>query len=275
MSEQVLAAIGSLQTQVTCLHGEVAALHGEVSGKADASAVTSLSGRITACEGVVSSLGSPITAQGQAISTLTSRVTGMSNSAVSMDQSGYLTGDKQALQAAEDARCRAESNKCAATATESLDGRYIRSGNYVPGVSGIRLDLKTGSFEVNGGSLAIGGLPSEPQKITVTAGEWAESEMPANAVERYRFIGNKLIEIPCQYRDSAEFSTEDISFDRDGSDVRTRLTYQRMETAEEAKARASRPASSVVVGERGGLTITYGGKVVARLGCWKDDDQPA
>ncbi|RFQ01422.1 hypothetical protein D0O09_15405 [Pseudomonas putida] len=150
----------------------------------------------------------------------------------------------------------------------------LQSSNYVPGVSGVRIDFKTGAIEINGGSVAVGSLPSEPQTITVTAGEWAESDMPANAMERYRFIGDKVMEIPCQYRDSAEFSTEDASFDRDGSDVRIRLTYQRMETAEEAKARALRPADSVVINERGDMTITSGGKVVARLGRWKDDEQP-
>ena len=149
----------------------------------------------------------------------------------------------------------------------------MQSADYVPGVSGIRLNLKIGSIEINSGGVPAGSLPSEPQKITVTTGEWAESDMPANAIERYRFIGDKVMKVPCQYRDSAEFTTEDVSFDRDGSDVRTRLTYRRMETAEEAKARASRPADSVVISERGDVTITSRGRVVARLGCWSDDEE--
>ncbi|MCT8165634.1 MULTISPECIES: hypothetical protein [unclassified Pseudomonas] len=149
----------------------------------------------------------------------------------------------------------------------------MQSADYVPGVRGIRLNLKTGSFEINSGGVPVGSLLSEPQTITVTAGEWADSDMPTNAIERYRFIGDKLMEVPCQYRDSAEFSTEDASFDSDGSDVRTRLTYQRLETAEEAKARASLPADSVVISDRGDVTITSRGRVVVRLGCWNDDEK--
>ncbi|MFV7431007.1 hypothetical protein ACNPNU_05060 [Pseudomonas shirazica] len=155
-----------------------------------------------------------------------------------------------------------------------MEIRELKTIDYVPGVSGIRLDLKTGAVEINGGRLAAGSLPSEPQMITITAGEWAESDMPANAVERYRFIGDQLMAVPDQHRGSAEFSTEDISFDRDGSDVRTTLSYQRLETAEEVAARVSSPADSVVISERGDVTVTSGGRVIARFGCWKEVDQP-
>lgn len=151
----------------------------------------------------------------------------------------------------------------------------MQSVNYVPGISGMRIDFQSGAIEINGGSAAGGGLPSEPQMINVTAGQWSECDLPSNAIEYYKFIGEQVMRIPIEHRDSAEFSTEDISFDRDGSDVRTRLTYQRLETAEEAKARASLPADSVVISERGDATITSRGRVVVRLGCWNDDEQPA
>lgn len=151
----------------------------------------------------------------------------------------------------------------------------MQSVNYVPGISGMRIDFQSGAIEINGGSAAGGGLPSEPQMINVTAGQWSECDLPSNAIDYYKFIGEQVMRIPIEHRDSAEFSTEDISFDRDGSDVRTRLTYQRLETAEEAKARASLPADSVVISERGDATITSRGRVVVRLGCWNDDEQPA
>lgn len=151
--------------------------------------------------------------------------------------------------------------------------RELQTEDYVRGVSGIRLDLKTGAMEINGGRLAAGSLASTPQMVTITVGDWAESDMPANAIERYRFIGDQLMTVPDQYRDSAEFSTEDISFDRDGSDVRTTLSYQRLETAEEVAARVSSPADFVLTSPRGDVTIISGGLVVARLGCWNDDEQ--
>lgn len=113
----------------------------------------------------------------------------------------------------------------------------IQSSNYVPGVSGWKLNTLIGDFEINSSSIAVGSLPSDPQPITITAGGWSDYDLPANAIERYAFIGAELAKIPAECRASAEFTTEDISFDRDGSDYRTTLTYIRQETQEEAKAR--------------------------------------
>lgn len=112
----------------------------------------------------------------------------------------------------------------------------IQSSNYAPGVSGWKLN-PGGDFEINSSNIAVGSLPSDPQPITITAGDWSDYDLPANAIERYAFIGAELAKIPAQCRDSAEFTTEDISFDRDGSDYRTTLTYVRQETQDEAKAR--------------------------------------
>lgn len=60
-------------------------------------------GRVTACEGTV-------TAQGTAVSRLTSRVSDQTNTQASYDRDGYITGEKLARQAAENARCRADSD---------------------------------------------------------------------------------------------------------------------------------------------------------------------
>lgn len=151
----------------------------------------------------------------------------------------------------------------------------MQSTNYVPGASGMRLDLKAGSIEINGVSVGAGSPPSGLQLITVTAGEWSESGLPSNAVERYKFIGDQVMKIPAEYRDSAEFSTEDISFDRDGSDIRTTLTYRRLETGQEAAQRAARQARSGVTINADGLAIMANGKVMVRLGRGMDDEQPA
>lgn len=154
----------------------------------------------------------------------------------------------------------------------------IQSANYVTGVSGYRFDLKTGALEINRGHVAVGSLSSAPQMITVTVGEWPESDLPSNAVEYYNFIDAQVAKIPAEHRDSAELSTEDISFDRDGSDIRTTLTYRRLETEQEALARVSRLTGSGITINGDGMTITCNGKVMARLGCPKNDepsvDQP-
>ncbi|WP_028697967.1 hypothetical protein [Pseudomonas putida] len=148
----------------------------------------------------------------------------------------------------------------------------IQSANYVTGVSGYRFDLKTGALEINRGHVAVGSLSSAPQMITVTVGEWPESDLPSNAVEYYNFIGAQVAKIPAEHRDSAELSTEDISFDRDGSDIRTTLTYRRLETEQEALTRVSRLTGSGITINGDGMTITCNGKVMARLGCPKSDD---
>lgn len=147
----------------------------------------------------------------------------------------------------------------------------LQTTDNVPGISGMRLDFKTGAIEITSGR-----LPDESQMVTVTAGEWVESDIPANAIERYRFIGDQVMSIPAEHRDGAEFSTEDMSFGRDGSDIRTTLTYRRLETAQEAAERVTRPAgSSVTIKHDGGVTIMANGKVVARLCRCMGDEKPA
>lgn len=141
----------------------------------------------------------------------------------------------------------------------------IQSANYTPKSScgkhgtGWKLDLASGDFEINRPDVQLGSLPPEPQMATVTVGEWAESDLPSNAVERYKFIGDQVMKIPAEHRDSAEFSTEDISFDRDGSDIRTTLTYERPETVDEASARMQARMGASIKLEKGKLTVSHGG----------------
>lgn len=141
----------------------------------------------------------------------------------------------------------------------------IQSVNYTPKTpcgkkgSGWKLDLASGDLEINGPDIQLGSLPPEPQMVTVTVGEWAESDLPSNAVERYKFIGDQVMKIPAEHRDSAEFLTEDISFDRDGSDIRTTLTYERPETVDEASARVQARMGASIKLEKGKLTVSHGG----------------
>lgn len=152
----------------------------------------------------------------------------------------------------------------------------IQSSNYVPGVSGWKLNSLTGDFEINSSNISVGGLPADQQLITITAGEWPDYDLPANAVERYAFIGAELMKIPAEHRDSAEFTTEDFSFDRDGSDYRTTLTYVRRETQEEAKARLEKAkvAGTRIVKEGGCTTIICDGVVRVRYGNLSEPEQP-
>ncbi|ARA79614.1 hypothetical protein ACDH60_10285 [Pseudomonas ficuserectae] len=112
----------------------------------------------------------------------------------------------------------------------------MQSHDYVPNVSGWKLS-KDGSLEINSARFSVGGLPEQPQMITVAAGEWAARDLPENAWEYYAFIGSQITKIPAEYRASAKISTSDESYEPGFADIRVMLTYERRETAEELSAR--------------------------------------
>lgn len=152
----------------------------------------------------------------------------------------------------------------------------MQSADYVPGVSGWKFSKAAGELEVNCPSASMARQSSDPRDITITAGEWPDYDLPANGIERYAFIGAELAKIPAEFRDSAEFKTEDFSFDRDGSDYRTTLTYVRPETQEEADARIQK---SKVAGTRMGivggvLSIFHDGVLRFRIGDLHQDEKP-
>ena len=150
----------------------------------------------------------------------------------------------------------------------------MQSHDYVPGVSGWKYENE-GSFELN---IAGPGIESpQPKLVTITAGQWPDRELPANAMERYAFIGAELSKIPVKYRESAEFTTEDFSFDRDGSDYRTTLTYARQETQDEAKARHEKTkAAGTRISLVGGvLSISHDGVLRTQIGGVQRDEKPA
>ena len=153
----------------------------------------------------------------------------------------------------------------------------MQSNDYVPGMAGLMVNLKTGEFELNSSKLQVGMLPSDPQQITITAGEWPDNELPSNAIELYAFIGAELEKIPAEFRESAEFTTEDFSFDRDGSDYRTTLTYVRQETQDEAKARYEKTkAAGTRISLVGGvLSISHDGVLRTQIDGVQMDEKPA
>lgn len=141
----------------------------------------------------------------------------------------------------------------------------IQSSNYVPGVSGWKFNEVTGQFEIHSSDASTS---TEPRLISVTAGSWSDYDLPSNAIEYHAFIGAELDNIPAECRASADITTEDISFDRDGSDVRTTLTYERFETCEEVADRIEKASVSAqmngLVG--GGFSIFHNGQIRFRLG---------
>lgn len=143
----------------------------------------------------------------------------------------------------------------------------MKSANYVPGVSGWKIH-DNGNFELNTSNAGIGGMPDRRQPIVVTAGNWAVSELPASAIEHYAFLGSEISKIPAEYRDTAQVSTQDHSWGGDFSDIRTTLSYTRIETTEEMKARqlkASRAGTRTHFAD-GCLTFEVDGVTRIRLG---------
>ncbi|OIN45997.1 hypothetical protein SAMN04515675_6116 [Pseudomonas costantinii] len=142
---------------------------------------------------------------------------------------------------------------------------FIQSHDYVPGMSGWIFNKDTGEFEIYSSS---GNMSTDAQLITVTAGDWSDYDLPANALERLAFITAELDKIPADCRGGAEFTTEDISFDRDGSDVRTTLTYVRQETPDEVMARIEKGQLSVRINGLGGanFSIYHDGQLRVQFG---------
>ncbi|QOQ76469.1 DUF1983 domain-containing protein [Pseudomonas poae] len=143
--------------------------------------------------------------------------------------------------------------------------RTIQSTDYVPGVSGWKFNEVTGEFEIHSSDASTS---AEPRLIGVTAGSWSDYDLPSNAVEYHAFIGAELDKIPSECRASADITTEDISFDRDGSDVRTTLTYERRETCQEVADRIEKASvSAQMTGLVGcGFSIFHNGQLRVRLG---------
>ncbi|PJK33080.1 hypothetical protein CWC48_26715 [Pseudomonas sp. S10E 269] len=143
--------------------------------------------------------------------------------------------------------------------------RTIQSSDYVPGVSGWKFSNVTGEFEIHSSDASTS---AEPRLISVTAGSWSDFDLPSNAVEYYAFIGAEMDKIPADCRASAEITTEDISFDHDGSDVRTTLTYERRETCEEVADRIEKSSvHAQIQGLVGGsFNIFHNGQLRVRLG---------
>lgn len=145
----------------------------------------------------------------------------------------------------------------------------IQSSNYVPGVSGWKFNKETSEFEIHSSSEKT---CAEPKLITVTAGSWSDYDLPSNALQYHEFIGRELEKIPADFRGSAELKTEDISFDRDGSDVRTTLTYERTETPDEIKSRIHKESlPGRLNGLAGGnFSIFHDGQLRVRFGTIED-----
>ncbi|WP_242151171.1 hypothetical protein [Pseudomonas sp. ArH3a] len=153
-------------------------------------------------------------------------------------------------------------------ALEAAIGGQIQSVDYVPGVSGLKIDLKTGEFELNSCTFGSAAKVPERQMVSVEVSSWSKYDLPKNAANLLQFMQAELQKVPEEYRHAAEFEEFDASYGDESFNARLFLSYSRLETEEEL---ADRLAKAKVAGTRvsiknGLLTISHDGVVRCKIG---------
>lgn len=146
--------------------------------------------------------------------------------------------------------------------------RTIQSENYVPGVSGWKLNSLTGDFEINSCILGSAANAPECQMVSVEVASWSKYDLPKIAANLIQFMQAELERVPEQYRHAAEFEEFDASYGDDSFGTRLFLSYSRLETEEELAYRLDKAS---VAGIRtmltnDGITVTHDGVVIYRFG---------
>ncbi|QLG90753.1 hypothetical protein HZF02_01755 [Pseudomonas yamanorum] len=144
----------------------------------------------------------------------------------------------------------------------------FQSHDYVPGMSGLKIDLKTGEFEINSCTLGSAAKAPERQMVSVEVASWSKYDLPKNAANLLQFMQAELQKVPEPYRHAAEFEEFDASYGDESFNTRLFLSYSRLETEEELvdrleKAKVAGTRFSLV---NGALTITHDGVTRVRIG---------
>lgn len=151
----------------------------------------------------------------------------------------------------------------------------IQSSNYVPGVSGWKLNTLTGEFEINSCTLGSATNAPERQMVSVEVGSWSKYDLPKNATNLLQFMQAELEQVPQQYRHTAEFEELDASYSDESFNARLFLSYSRLETEEELVDRLGKAklAGTHTCIKNGLMTVTHNGVVRIKLGNL-DQSQP-
>ncbi|WP_233093607.1 MULTISPECIES: phage tail tip fiber protein [Pseudomonas] len=161
-------------------------------------------------------------------------------------------------------------------AIEKAQVGQIQSANFVPGVSGWKIDNTTGEFEINSCILGSAAQAPERQMVSVEVGSWSKYDLPKNAANRLKFMEAELQKVPEEYRHTAEFEEFDASYGDESFNARLFLSYSRLETEEEL---ADRLEKAKVAGTHtrltnNGLTVSHGGVLQYRFGNLDAPEQP-
>ncbi|MDD1150390.1 hypothetical protein M5G25_19100 [Pseudomonas sp. TNT2022 ID357] len=143
----------------------------------------------------------------------------------------------------------------------------MQSHDYVPGVSGWKIDHISGDFEFNSCTIGSAEKAPERQMVSIEVASYSKWDLPKNATNLLQFMQAELQKVPEQYRHAAEFEEFDASYGDESFNARLFLSYSRLETEEEL---ADRLKKAKVVGTRislvgGVLTITQDGATRIRI----------
>lgn len=143
----------------------------------------------------------------------------------------------------------------------------IQSSNYVPGVSGWKLN-PGGDFEINSCTMGSAANAPERQMVSVEVSSWSKYDLPKNAANLLQFMQAELERVPEQYRHAAEFEEFDTSCGDESFNARLFLSYSRLETEEELANRLAKAksAGTRIVRADGCTTMIHDGVVRWKFG---------
>lgn len=144
----------------------------------------------------------------------------------------------------------------------------MQSHDYVPGVSGWKLNKQTGEFEIN--SCTFGGASKAPERqmVSVEVASYSKYDLPKNAANLVQFMEAELQKVPEEYRHAAEFEEFDASYGDGSFSPRLFLSYSRLETEEELvdRLQKAKSAGTQIKYEGGVTSVFHNGILRYRLG---------
>lgn len=139
----------------------------------------------------------------------------------------------------------------------------MQSHDYLPGLSGRKLDSFSGEIEIKSCTLGSAATAPKRQMVSVEVASFSKYDLPKNAGELLALMQAELQKVPEEYRHVAEFEEFDASCGEESFNARLFLSYSRLETEEELADRLekAKSASKLVVScDR--LEISAGGHVM-------------
>lgn len=139
----------------------------------------------------------------------------------------------------------------------------MQSHDYLPGLSGRKLDSFSGEIEIESVTLGSAATAPERQMVSIEVASFSKYDLPKNAGALLALMQVELQKVPDEYRHVAEFEEFDTSYGDESFNARLFLSYSRLETEEELADRLEKAkvASRLMVSSDR-LEISANGRVV-------------